>query len=119
MSTVLLYEEDEQLRGLLTEWLERCGYRVHAGTAGGIALNDKPDLVIASIYMPKQAGTRLINEIRDQYPRVPVIAISAQFRADLSSAGSTAQSLGVVQVIAKPLTRDALLDAVKSILPWV
>jgi DNA-binding response OmpR family regulator len=114
MSTILLYEQDEQLRGLFTEWLERDGYELHAGTTWNLALRAKPDLVVASVYMPKQAGTRLIDEIRVQYPGVPVIAISAQFRADLSSAGATAHGLGVAQVIAKPLTRDALLDAVKS-----
>jgi DNA-binding NtrC family response regulator len=119
MSTILLYEEDEQLRGLFTEWLERGGYEVLAGMACTSALRAKPDLVVASVYMPKQTGTRLINEIRVQYPGVPVIAISAQFRADLSSAGAAAHSLGVAQVIAKPLTRDALLDAVKSLVrPW-
>jgi DNA-binding response OmpR family regulator len=115
MSTILLYEEDEQLRGLFTEWLERDGYELLAGTTCTSTPHAQPDLVVASVYMPKQAGTRLINEIRVQYPGVPVIAISAQFRADLSSAGATAHSLGVDQVIAKPLTRDVLLDAVKSL----
>jgi hypothetical protein len=39
-----------------------------------------------------------------------------RFRAGLSSAGTTAQTLGVAQVIAKPLTRDTLLAAVRAII---
>jgi CheY-like chemotaxis protein len=119
MWKILLHEEDEQLRGLFTEWLEGIGCQVQALGACGSVRQDQPDLVIASVYMPKQGGTRLINEIRHQHPGVPVIAISGQFRADLSTAGATAQSLGVAQLIAKPLTRDVLLDAVQSIVrPW-
>ena len=45
-----------------------------------------------------------------------MIAISAQFRAGLSTAGTTAQTLGVEQVIAKPLTRDSLLGTVRAII---
>jgi hypothetical protein len=51
-----------------------------------------------------------------QNPGIPVIAISAQFRAGLSTAGTTAQTLGVEQVIAKPLTRDSLLGTVRAII---
>jgi response regulator of citrate/malate metabolism len=74
------------------------------------------DLVIASIYMPKHAGVRLVSEVLAAFPGTPVIAISAQFRAGLAPAGTTAQTLGVAQVIAKPLTRDALLGAVIAII---
>jgi len=115
MPTILLYEEDDQMRGLLTEWLRGCGYQVRSVAMDGSPSQNMPNLVIASLYNPKQAGTRLINDIQAKYPGIPVIAISAQFRAGLSTAGTTAQSLGVAQVIAKPLTRDALLGAVKSI----
>jgi len=53
------------------------------------------DLVIVSIYMPKHAGGRLVYEIRAAYPGTPVVAISGRFRSGLSSAGATAQTLGV------------------------
>lgn len=104
------------MRGLLREWLTGAGYRVRAGALCGPLSHGEADLVIVNIGMPKLAGVRVADEIRAAHPGTPMIGISAQFRADLSTAGTTAQSLGVAQVIAKPLTRDALLAAVRAII---
>jgi DNA-binding response OmpR family regulator len=107
MSSIVIYEADDLMRGLLQEWLTRAGYRVSAVAA---------NLVIVSIGMPKHTGAREADKIRAAHPGAPIIAISAQFRADLSTAGTTARTLGVAQVIAKPLSRDALLAAVSAII---
>jgi DNA-binding response OmpR family regulator len=104
------------MRGLLEEWLTGAGYRVIAGTPCGPPPEVRADLVIVNIGMPKHEGSRAADKIRAAYPGTPIIAISAQFRADLSTAGPTAQTLGVAQVIAKPLTREALLAAVSAIM---
>jgi DNA-binding response OmpR family regulator len=112
---IAIYEEDDLMRGLLEEWLTGDGYRIRKAAAHG-APSRATDLVIVSIYMPKHSGTRLVDEIRAAHPGTPLIAISAQFRAGLSTAGTTAQTLGVAQVIAKPLTRAALLGAVGAII---
>jgi CheY-like chemotaxis protein len=116
MSDIVIYEEDDLMRSLLEEWLTGAGYRVRRATAPGAPAPEDADLVIANIYMPKHTGTRLVDEIRAAHPGTPLIAISAQFRAGLSTAGTTAQTLGVAQVIAKPLTRAALLGAVGAII---
>jgi DNA-binding response OmpR family regulator len=115
MSTIAIYEADDLMRGLLQEWLTGAGYLVgHAARCGPPPL--EADLVIVNIGMPKCAGSRVAGEIRAAHPKTPIIAISAQFRAGLWSAGTTAQTLGVAQVIAKPLTRDTLLAAVRAII---
>jgi DNA-binding response OmpR family regulator len=116
MSSIVIYEDDELMRGLLEEWLRNAGYRVHGARSHTAPVQGHADLVIVSIYMPKHAGARLVCEIRDAYPGTPLIAISAQFRSGLSTAGATAQTLGVSQVIAKPLSRDALLATVRGII---
>jgi DNA-binding NtrC family response regulator len=116
MSTILIYEEDDLMRGLLTEWLTDAGYHVCTASMQSAQQHREADLAIVSIYMPKSAGARLVKVMAALYPGTPVIAISAQFRAGLSTAGTTAQTLGVAQVIAKPFTREALLSAVKAII---
>src|ERR1700730_3719945 len=116
MLDIVIYEEDDLMRGLLDEWLTGAGYHVRRATTHGKPTPGDADLVIASIYMPKHAGTRLVEEIRAAHPRTPLIAISAQFRAGLSTAGTIAPSLGVAQGMAKPLTRAALLGAVGAII---
>jgi DNA-binding response OmpR family regulator len=116
MLNIVIYEEDDMMRGLLEEWLTGAGYCVRRGKANGAPTRGGADLVIVSVYMPKHAGTRLVEEIRAAHPGTPLIAISAQFRAGLSTAGTTARSLGVAQVIAKPLTRAALLGGIRAII---
>lgn len=104
------------MRALLEEWLRRAGYEVHGAASLESGVRDEADLVIVSLYMPKLAGARLVGEIRTAYPRTPLVAISAQCRADLSTAGELAQTLGVQQVLAKPLTGEALLSTVRAII---
>jgi DNA-binding response OmpR family regulator len=116
MSTIVIYEADDLMRGLLQEWLMGAGYRVSAVTPCGTPPHAEADLVIVNMEMPKHTGSRVADKIRSAYPGTPIIAISAQFRADLSTVGATAQILGVAQVIAKPLNRDALLAAVSAII---
>jgi DNA-binding response OmpR family regulator len=116
MSSIVIHEADDLMRGLLQEWLTAAGYRVSAVTPCELPPQGAADLVIVDIEMPKHAGSRVAEKIRAAHPGTPIIAISAQFRADLSTSGTTALSLGVAQVIAKPLTRHALLVAVSAII---
>jgi CheY-like chemotaxis protein len=116
MSGIAIYEEDEMMRALIEEWLRGAGYRVRGAAPLGAPVPGSTDLVIASVYMPKQGGAQLIQELRAAYPRTPLIALSGQFRCGLSSAGAAAQSLGVEQVIAKPLTREALLGSIHAMI---
>jgi DNA-binding response OmpR family regulator len=116
MSSIVIYEADDLMRSLLQEWLTGAGYRVSTVTPCCPRSHVAADLVIVNIGMPKHTGSRVADKIRAAHPGTPIIAISAQFRADLSSAGTTAQTLGVAQVIAKPLSRYALLAAVSAII---
>ena len=112
---IVIYEEDYLTRALLQEWLGQAGYRVRVGRAHDANLDRPADLVIVNVYMPKCAGAQWVRDIQAAHPDTPIIAISGQFRPGLSAGGATAQTLGVRQVIAKPLIRADLLDAVRGI----
>src|ERR1700722_3309058 len=116
MKQVAIYEEDYLTRTLLREWLSDAGYGVCVGTLHDANCKRAPDLVIVSVYMPKHAGAQWMGDIKRAYPETPLIAISGQFRSGLSAGGATAQSLGVQQVIAKPLIHRDLLEAVRGII---
>jgi CheY-like chemotaxis protein len=113
---ILIYEEDHLTRALLQQWLGEAGYRVRLGVLRNTDLGSQPDLVIVNVYMPKHSGVQCIRNIQAAHPNTPLIAISAQFRAGLSAAGAAAQALGVQQVVAKPLVRADLLEAVRGTL---
>ena len=104
------------MRALLQEWLSSAGYHIQVAAPPEAAVPGKVDVAIVSIYMPKCAGARLLQRVQTAHPGKPVIALSGQFRGGLSTAGATAQSLGVGQAIAKPLSRDTLLGAVNAMI---
>jgi DNA-binding response OmpR family regulator len=120
MSKIVIYEENDLMRALLEEWLSKAGYIVHAAASheptGGPAVGRPADLIIVSVYMPKQAGAQLVRKIQTIHPGTPVIAISGQFFAGLTANGAIAQSLGVQQAIAKPLNRLDLLAAARALI---
>ncbi|HEV7612328.1 MAG TPA: response regulator [Steroidobacteraceae bacterium] len=116
MLNIVLYEEDFLMRNLLREWLGEAGYQVRLPDRQNAQSGGNADLVIASVYMPKQAGAQYVRAIRSRHPGTPIIAISGQFRSGLSQGGATAQALGVQQVIAKPLVRSDLLDSVRAMI---
>jgi DNA-binding response OmpR family regulator len=116
MSDIVIYEENDLMRALLQEWLSDAGYRVRVASARCMWNLGRTGLVIVSVYMPKHSGPQLVREIQAAHPGTPVIAISGQFRAGLSAVGTTAQTLGVQQVIAKPFTCSDLLVAVRAMI---
>jgi DNA-binding response OmpR family regulator len=113
---IVIYEEDSLTRTLLEEWLGEAGYGVRVGDRCNPGADAPCDLVILSVYMPKQAGAQCVRSVQEAHPDTPVIAISGQFRPGLSADGATAQKLSVRLVVAKPLVRQELLESVRGII---
>jgi CheY-like chemotaxis protein len=113
---IVIYEEDALTRALLQDWLGGLGFRLHFADQRNAVIQVPCDLVIASVYMPKRTGADCVRDIQAAHPGAPVIAISGQFRPGLAASGTTAQVLGVQQVVAKPLSRHELLGAVRGII---
>ncbi len=116
MSHIVIIEHDLLMRSLLVEWLTAGGYDVYGVVGGNAQTPPSVDLVIVDVYMPRCLGVERLRAARRAYPGVPIIAVSGQFCAGVDGAGSTARSLGVERVIAKPFSRETLLDAVRSLI---
>src|ERR1700735_1409004 len=63
------------------------GYGVRVGDRCNPGADAPCDLVILSVYMPKQAGAQCVRSVQETHPDTPVIAISGQFRPGLSADG--------------------------------
>ena len=112
MSSIVIIEEDDLIRGLLTEWLTGAGYAVRERGAAPAGV----DLVIVDLYMPRQAGGDAVRAVQQAHPGTPVIAMSAQFRPGLDCSAGAAHALGVDKLVCKPFTREDLLGAVRALI---
>ena len=116
MSRIVIIEDDPLMRSLLAEWLTAEGYCVESVAGDNAQPSPSVDLVIVDVYMPRCLGVERLRSARRTYPGVPIIVSSGQFRPSVDGAGSTARALGVERVVAKPFSRETLLDAVRSVI---
>ena len=83
---LLLVEDDQLAREMMTVVLSQYGARVRAAASVREALreleSEVPHLLITDIAMPGEDGITLIEEVRARGVRIPVIAVSALARAD-------------------------------------
>lgn len=116
MSDIVVIEEDKLMRELLAEWLSAEGYSVRAAASADAAPQDRTDLVIVDVYMPRYEGAERLRAVKAAHPDTPLIAISGQFLPGLAGSCTAAEALGVRQVIAKPFSRRQLLAAVRDVI---
>jgi DNA-binding response OmpR family regulator len=120
MQRVLIIDDDEQVRALLYEILDRAGFEVIEATNGteGMKLyrSQPADLVITDLIMPEKEGVETILELRREFPNVRVVAISSGGRNSGRDYLPIAAQLGARRTVAKPFSRQEILDAVRDTL---
>ena len=111
---VLLVDADPALQGLLEEWLAALGCTVETAHCG----RDGFDLIVVDLPSPRQGGTAGLKAVAEAHPRTPILALSSSFFPGVDTTGAVARALGVAGVLAKPVTRAGLLDALRRLLPY-
>ena len=115
-ATVLLVDDDHDLRAVLASGLEAQGYRVIAKADGpsAIASLDKvaPDIAVLDFAMPGMNGAEVADEIAARFPALPILFASgyADIDAIRAVAGPDAR------LLRKPFRIDDLLQAVAATL---
>ena len=120
MTRILIIDDEEMVRDMLRQTLERAGYEVLEASEGGMGLrlfhSHKPDLIITDILMPGREGIETILELHKKAPAAKIIAISGGGRVSKQDFLPIAQSFGAVKTLAKPFERQDLLAAVQMVL---
>ena len=116
---VLVVDADPALAGLLEEWLAADGCSVVDEQAAIDSAGNRFDLVVVDVPFPRQGGLSVLKRVANDHPGAPVLALSASFFAGVESTGAVARALGVAGVLPKPVSREALRAAVRTLLPSV
>ncbi len=113
---ILLCEDDENLGLLLLEYLQVKGLSVDLmpdGEAGLEAFtNNKYDLCILDVMMPKKDGFTLAQEIRNLNPEIPIIFLTARTMKEDVLEGFRS---GADDYVAKPFSMEELISRMEAI----
>ncbi|MCP4573007.1 MAG: response regulator [bacterium] len=120
MATILIIEDDTEVRAYLDSLLGRAGYTTATAANGkeGVEVFEAEaiDLVITDIIMPEKDGIETIMDMKRVRRDLKVIAISGGGRAEPENYLHSARLLGADRTIKKPFTNEDILAAVKELL---
>ena len=119
MPSVLVVDDQEQVRLLIRETLEQAGYEVEEARDGKEGLDryraQSSDLVIMDILMPDQDGLEVIMTLRREFPDARVIAMTGGSETiGVLNFLDVAKMLGARRTLHKPFELKVLLDAVAA-----
>ena len=120
--SILVVEDDPELRMALSETLQIAGYRCSQAEQGQQALSlidkllesESLDMVITDNHMPVMDGETLLRQLQLKHPEIPVLMVTAYGSIDGAVA---AMQLGAVDYLQKPFEAKTLLEKVANLLP--
>ena len=118
--TVLYVEDNEYNRKIVRQVLRRTAYRLVEAEDGEAALSmvrqERPDLILMDVQLPKTSGLEVTRMLRDDPSTVdvPIIVVTS---FALSGDDQKAKDAGATAYMAKPYSPRELLQMIRSLLP--
>jgi CheY-like chemotaxis protein len=119
MAKIVIAEDENDIRNLITFTLEIDGHEIIATKNGVEALEqvraEKPDLVVLDVRMPKMTGYEACEKIKQDpdLREIPVVFLSAKGQ---DKEIQTGLDLGATRYILKPFSPDSLTSDINQIL---
>ncbi|MFO8057051.1 MAG: response regulator [bacterium] len=125
--TVLVVDDEEEVRLFLQTALEDAGFTVQTAADGMEALekveNQQPDVISLDLVMPKKSGARFLYELRKnkQWQKIPIVLVTAHAKDDLGKKDfqdvmSGKALLGPETYLEKPVKATTYVNAIKRAL---
>jgi cyclic di-GMP phosphodiesterase len=118
-ANILVVDDEPAIRQLLSDWLQRQGYRCvtasEADEALAVVAREHADVVLVDLALPGDDGVSLARQLRDRDGDVALIMVTGLQRFDAAVEG---MRLGVLDYLLKPLTQQQLLDSVDRAVRW-
>ncbi|HEX6247873.1 MAG TPA: response regulator transcription factor [Nocardioidaceae bacterium] len=117
MSTVLVVEDEREIRDLLRRYLERAGHAVLSTDSGAEAIRlvtgGSADLVVLDLGLPDVDGTEVLRAAREGGRRTPVVVLTARSTVEDRIGGL---SLGADDYVTKPFSPTEVVLRVGAVL---
>ena len=116
--SILVVEDEEQVRTLIVRLLEKRGFSVLQAQNGRVALEvasgkvSEIALVITDLVMPEMGGAPLLKELRALRPDLPFLCMTGYTKEEVMSGDSMPNA----HFIEKPFTPAGLIEQVQKIL---
>ena len=119
---ILLIDDEETIQEVVQVGIEiEAGWQVAIASSGlagiNLAQNLQPDVILLDVMMPDMDGVDTLSQLKnnDKTSTIPVIFLTAKAQAEEKN---QFQSLGVVDVITKPVNSMTLASQIARILGW-
>jgi two-component system KDP operon response regulator KdpE len=113
-NTILIVDDEAQIRKLLSITLEGAGYKTLESDNGKkgvrLAASAKPDLVLLDLGLPDMDGTEVINAIRE-WSQMPIVVLSVR---DGDEEIAKVLNLGADDYVTKPFHHEVLLARINA-----
>src|SRR5579862_3947601 len=112
-SIILVVEDEEKLRRVVELQLKTAGFEVEqAGTAEeALKLADRADVIITDLRLPGLSGLEMLQQLRGQDLRTPVIVMTAFGSIETAV---EAMKAGAIDFLPKPFSLDHLMAVVNK-----
>ena len=115
--SLLLVDDEENLRSMLQAALRHVGFEVHPATTGREALDLaaklRPDLIVLDVMLPDLDGFEVCRRLRSEGSRVPVLFLTARDATEDKVRGLT---LGGDDYLVKPFSLEELVARAQAVL---
>lgn len=114
MKPIWILDDDQSIRWVFEKALARSELAFKSfsniADASEALAKEQPQVIVSDIRMPGGSGLDFLTEVKDKYPDIPVIIMTAY--SDLESAVAAFQN-GAFEYLAKPFDVDQALDVIK------
>lgn len=120
MASILILDDEDAMREALRMVLEEDGHEVNEASDGisGIELYRKrpTDVVVTDLIMPQKDGIETIRDLRREFPRVKIIALSGRGGTAINANLERAKRVGADLTLLKPCEPSEIREAIRSLM---
>ena len=113
MATILLVDDEKEIRDFITTFLEERNFKVSSAVTAAEALRkieaDRPEIVLLEVRIENMAGLEILERVKKISRNTQVVVVT--WIDDLTIANK-AKSLGAIAYLTKPILLDELMEEI-------